>query len=112
MEVWRKSIDLVTDIYGLTKNFPQEERYSLVAQINRAAISVPANIAEGWGMGSTKEYIQFLRISRGSLTELETHLIIAQRLKFISIQTLEDLQKDIEFIGKMLNRLMKSLQNK
>lgn len=80
--VWQKAIELVTDIYEVTKSFPQEERYGLIAQIQRAAISVPANIAEGWGRGSTKEYL--LRVSRGSLAELETHLIISYKLDFIS----------------------------
>ena len=81
LAVWQKAIELVTDIYEVTKSFPQEE--SLIAQIQRAAISVPANIAEGWGRGSTKEYLQYLRVSRGSLAELETHLIISYKLDFI-----------------------------
>ncbi|MHB8918536.1 MAG: four helix bundle protein, partial [Desulfocucumaceae bacterium] len=84
LEVWQKAITLVIELYKLTKCFPQEERYGLISQIQRAGVSVPANIAEGWGRGSTKEYIQYLRVSRGSLAELETHLIIAQKLNYIS----------------------------
>ncbi len=110
--VWQKAIELVTDIYEVTKSFPQEERYGLIAQIQRAAISVPANIAEGWGRGSTKEYHQYLRVSRGSLAELETHLIISYKLDFISTGALYKLQKDIDTIGRMTNNLIKSLQRK
>jgi four helix bundle protein len=80
--------------------------------MQRAAISIPANIAEGWGRGSTKEYIQFLRIARSSLMEIETHLIIAQRLNYLSIETMEKLQREIETIGKMTNGLIQSLANK
>ncbi|MCL6448839.1 MAG: four helix bundle protein [Armatimonadetes bacterium] len=112
LAVWQKAIELVTDIYEVTKSFPQEERYGLIAQIQRAAISVPANIAEGWGRGSTKEYLQYLRVSRGSLAELETHLIISYKLDFISTGALHKLQKDIDTIGRMTNNLIKSLQRK
>jgi len=78
--------------------------------VQRATTSVPANIAEGWGRGSTKEYIQFLLIARGSLMELETHLIIAHQLDYLSKDELEQLQKEIENIGKMLNRLIQTLR--
>lgn len=79
LEVWQKAINLVIDLYKITESFPHGERCGLISQIQRAGVSIPANIAEGWGRGSTKEYIQYLRISRGSLAELETHLIIAQK---------------------------------
>jgi len=77
--VWQKGIELVNDIYKLTKQFPKDEVYGLNSQIRRAAISIPANIAEGWGRGTTKNYIQFLEISRGFLLELETLIIIAKK---------------------------------
>ena len=77
--VWQKGIELVNDIYKLTKQFPKDEVYGLTSQIRRAAISIPANIAEGWGRGTTKNYIQFLEISRGFLLELETLIIIAKK---------------------------------
>jgi four helix bundle protein len=80
--------------------------------MQRAAVSVSANIAEGWGRGSTKEYIQFLYIARGSLMELETHLIIAQQLNYINNDQLDRFGKDIEDIAKMLNRLIKTLKDK
>jgi four helix bundle protein len=74
LRVWQKAIDLVVTVYQLTKKFPQEERYALTSQIQRAVTSIPANIAEGWGRASTKEYIYHLTVARGSLMELETHL--------------------------------------
>ncbi|MFZ5644018.1 MAG: four helix bundle protein [Bacillota bacterium] len=110
LEVWQKAINLVIELYKITESFPNEERYGLVSQIQRAGVSVPANIAEGWGRGSTKEYIQYLRISRGSLAELETHLIIAQKLNYISEENTYKFEKEIISIGKMLNNLMKSLK--
>ena len=110
LEVWQKSVNLAIETYKIIKKFPQEERFGLTAQVQRATTSVPANIAEGWGRGSTKEYIQFLLIARGSLTELETHLIIAHQLDYLSKDELEQLQKEIENIGKMLNRLIQTLR--
>lgn len=71
LEVWQKAIALVTEIYRLSRAFPKEEIYGLTSQLRRAAVSVPANIAEGWGRNMTREFIQFLRTARGSLLELE-----------------------------------------
>ncbi|MEW6618768.1 MAG: four helix bundle protein [bacterium] len=110
LEVWQKATDLVVEIYKETKSFPQEERYGLTSQMQRAAISVSANIAEGWARGSTREYIQFLMIARGSLMELETHLIISKRLSYIQPQVLEGMEKRIVSICMMLNRLIQSLK--
>ncbi|RLG33355.1 four helix bundle protein [Methanosarcinales archaeon] len=109
LEVWKKGVDLIVEVYGITKGFPQEEKFGLVSQIQRAAVSIPANIAEGWGRGSTKEYIQFLRMARGSLMELETHLIVSQRLNYINQETLELMLEEIQTLGKMLNALITSL---
>ena len=110
LEVWQKAINLVIELYKITESFPHEERYGLISQVQRSGVSIPANIAEGWGRGSTKEYIQYLRISRGSLAELETHLIIAQKLNYISEENTCKLQNEIISIGKMLNNLIKSLK--
>lgn len=109
LEVWKKAIKLVTEIYKETQNFPKEEIYALTSQIRKAAISVPANIAEGWGRNMTKEYIQFLRISRGSLIELETHLIISNNLNYITNQSLEIILKRTQEVNKMLNAMINSL---
>jgi four helix bundle protein len=81
--VWQKAIVLVSKVYAVTKRFPSDEKFGLVSQINRAVVSIPANIAEGWGRQSRKNYIQFIRISRGSLFELETLIIIAKNEHFI-----------------------------
>jgi len=110
LEVWRQSIELTIFVYALTKLFPREEQYSLTNQVQRAATSIPANIAEGWGRGITKEYILHLKYSRGSLMELETHLIVAERLGYVNRENLEKLQREIGHIGKMLNGLIASLK--
>ena len=110
LDVWKKSIDLVLKIYVLTKEMPSDERYGLCSQIKRAAVSVPSNIAEGAGRSSTKEFIRFLDISNGSLSELETQLIIIEKLQY------GDTHKIIEAslipIRKMLYKLKQSLKRK
>ena len=83
LEVWQRGMDLTVRVYEIGRTFPAEERFGLISQVQRAAASIPANIGEGWGRGSTKEYVQFLRIARASLMELETHLILATRLDYI-----------------------------
>ena len=108
--VWQKSIALVSDVYSFTKSFPAEEKFGLTSQIRRAAVSIPSNIGEGYGRATTKYYIQFLRISRGSLFELETQLLIAKNLKFITNS--ETIDNSITEISKMLNSLIKKLEEK
>ena len=110
--VWQKSIDLVEQVYQVTSAFPLEEKYGLSSQSQRAATSIPANIAEGWARGTTKENIQFLKVARGSLMELETHLIVANRLKFLPEQKVQSLVGAIAEIGRMLNGLIKSLNTR
>jgi len=80
--VWQKAIELTVLVYRLTEVFPKREVYGLAAQLRRAAVSIPSNIAEGYGRGSRKEYLQFLSIAQGSLKELETQIILAQRLTY------------------------------
>jgi four helix bundle protein len=106
LNVWRKSVALTTDLYRLTSRFPDSERYGLCSQIRRATTSVAANIAEGWGRGSTGEFIQFLTVARGSLMELETHLIVACNLHFMKPGDFDTASAPIQEIGKMLNRLI------
>lgn len=91
--VWQKSVDLVTEIYRITEVFPKSEIYGLTSQIRRASVSIPSNIAEGHSRRSSVDYIQFLKIARGSLAELETQLIIARKLDFIDINQYLDLQQ-------------------
>ena len=112
LNVWQRAVRLTVVLYKTLQKFPETERFGLTSQIQRAAVSISANIAEGWGRGSTKEYIQFLYIARGSLMELETHLIIAQQLNYINNDQLDQFGKDIEDIAKMLNRLIKTLKDK
>jgi four helix bundle protein len=108
--IWQKGIELTEKVYLLVKSFPSEEIYSLTSQIKRCVISIPSNISEGYGRNSTKNYIQFLRISRGSLYELETQLIIANKLKYISDNELNnEIFKLIEEESKMLNSFIKKL---
>ena len=109
--VWQKGIELVNELYSVTKGFPKEEMFGLTNQIRRAAISVPSNIAEGWGRNSTKNYIQFIRISVGSLYEIETQLVIANNQNYITNQIKSALSEKIDELGKMLNTLLKRLDN-
>lgn len=107
--VWQKAIQLVTDIYKLTKIFPKEEAYGLVSQLHRAAVSIPSNIAEGRDRNSDKEFSNFLCIARGSLAELETQIIISENLGYIKQeQKIYILNKCYE-IGKMINGLLKKI---
>jgi four helix bundle protein len=112
LEVWQRAVELTVLVYRLTERFPAAEKFGLVSQIRRAASSVPANIAEGWGRGSTKEYVQFLLISRGSLMELEPHLIVASRLDYLNQQHLDQLQHETQATGMMLNRLIQALRSR
>jgi four helix bundle protein len=108
--VWQKSIELVKYCYDLTEIFPQREIYGLSQQLRRAAVSIPSNVAEGNGRESIKEYIYFLNISRGSLKEVETQLIISEKLGFIQKTQLAEILKKTDEIGRMLNSLIRSLR--
>ncbi len=108
LAVWRKSVDLVVETYKVTKTFPREERYGLTDQVRRAAVSIPANIAEGAGRRTKKEFINFLHISQGSLSELDTHLEIALRLNYIKTELYSSLDSQMVGIDKMLTGLIKS----
>jgi four helix bundle protein len=108
--IWQKGIELTEKVYQLVKSFPNQELYALTSQIKRCTISIPSNIAEGYGRKSTKNYIQFLRISRCSLFELETQLIIANKLNYITDKEIADtIFNLIEEEGKMLNSFIKKL---
>ncbi|MDR4891195.1 MULTISPECIES: four helix bundle protein [unclassified Chryseobacterium] len=108
--VWQKSIDFVTEVYRTTEIFPKAEIYGLVSQIRRAAISIPSNIAEGNSRRSKPDYLQFLKISRGSCAEVETQLVISKNLNFLSEDEYLKLNERIIEISKMLNGLINSLQ--
>jgi four helix bundle protein len=104
LEVWKKSMDLVSNIYKITESFPNKELYGLTNQIRRAAVSIPSNIAEGAARNSKKEFIQFLYIALGSLSELETQIIIANRLEYLN--NLDNLLEDLKFVQKLINGLI------
>lgn len=112
LRVWQRAVDLVVLSYQLTKKFPADELYGLTAQIRRAAVSVPANIAEGNGRQHLGDYIQHLSIANGSLKELETHFHVAGRLGYLSqkqLDTVFDLSREV---GRMLTVLMQKLRTK
>src|SRR5437016_8960744 len=99
---WQKAMLLVTEIYLATKSFPQEERYGLTNQLRRAAVSVPSNIAEGAARSGTGEFLQFLGIAKGSLAEVETLLILARKLTYLTQVQAEPLPKAADENGRML----------
>jgi four helix bundle protein len=108
--VWQKSMDLVTESYLLVHRLPQDERYGLASQMRRAAVSIPANIAEGFGRWHSKEFVHFLLVANGSLKELETHLLIGKRLGFFTASELAKPVSLVEEIGRMLAALRKRLE--
>lgn len=109
--VWQKAMDLVEMVYQATRTFPQEERYGLTSQLRRAVVSVPSNIAEGHARKSTAEYINFLSIARGSLAEVETQLLIAQRLGYLHRTYLRPIMQVHTEVSKMLPALMEKLKH-
>ncbi|MHA6249784.1 four helix bundle protein [Pontibacter sp. CAU 1760] len=112
LRVWKESMELAKLVYKVTALFPQDERYGLKSQINRAVVSIPSNIAEGAGRGSDKEFAQFLKIALGSAFELETQLILAESFGFIKEQHYSDLAQKNEGVQKMLNGFINMLDRK
>ena len=112
LKVWQEAIEFVSSIYAITKSFPKEELYGLTSQLNRASVSIAANIAEGAGRNSNKEFVQFLSIAMGSCAEVETLLIIAEKQKFLSIEDLETRVQKLNQIQNMLFRLQQSIKEK
>ena len=108
--VWQKAVDLAADIYQITKKFPKEEKFGLISQVNRCGVSIPSNIAEGAGRNTDGEYNHFLGVSVASSFELETQLIIANRLNFINENDLTNIVKKINEIQNMTFGLQKSLK--
>ena len=110
--VWQKAMDFVEAVYRVTQKFPSEEKFSLTAQLRRAAVSVPSNIAEGQSRGGPRDFNKFLDISYGSLSETETQLIIASRLKYLTNNELIQLLANTAEIGRLLNGLQRSIAAK
>jgi len=112
LDAWKRSIQLVTDVYLTTQTFPAEERFGLTSQIRRCAVSVPSNIAEGAARKNSNEYAHFLRISLGSLSELETQLIISNHLGYIDHAVMSKLLDDRTIIAKQIQSLHRSILSK
>jgi four helix bundle protein len=112
LDIWKLSIEFVTNIYLITKEFPADEKYELVSQMRRSAVSIPSNIAEGAARKSDKEFLQFLHISLGSIAELDTQLIIAENLEYLNKSEIRAELKEIKLklIGYI--KYIKSIQKK
>ncbi|GAB4127853.1 MAG: hypothetical protein Fur0015_01530 [Ignavibacteriales bacterium] len=108
--VWQKAHKLVLKIYGITKEFPLDEKYGLVSQMRRAAVSIPSNIVEGHSRAGRKEFLNFLSIANGSLSELKYQILLCKDLNFINDTDFDSLEKDIEEISKILFSFSKSLK--
>lgn len=107
--VWKKAITFSISIYGITKKFPDDEKFGLISQMRRAAVSIPSNIAEGSKRGTVKDYAAFLRIAHGSGAELETQLIIGKELDYIDEATFTSLKSDLNEIMKMLGSILQKM---
>jgi four helix bundle protein len=112
LKVWQKAYKLCIDIYKLTSIFPKEELYCLTSQIRRSSISIPSNIAEGYGRGAIKEYIRFLYVAYGSYCELETQLLLCYDLGYMAEEQKKEILKKAKEIERMLKALIKSLKKK
>ena len=112
LQAWQKSMTLVTEIYKILKSFPKDEIYGLTSQMKRCAISIPSNMAEGYGRNSTNEYIHFLRIATGSLYELQTQLEISTNLNYLDKDSFAKLYESSREIERMLSSLIRKLSNK
>ena len=109
---WQKAMELIEPVYLLVKHLPVEERYELSSQIRRAVISVPANIAEGQARQHAKEFLQFLSMARGSLAELDTLLLAAQRLEYLTAMQVAPVEERITELRRILQGLMSSVQQR
>ena len=112
LKVWRKSYNLCVKIYQITKRFPQEERYVLTSQMRRSALSIPSNIAEGYGRKTKADYVRILYIAYGSVCELETQILLAGDLNYIQTNRRNNLNQEISEIEIMLKALIRSLDKK
>lgn len=110
LETWKKAMDLVEEVYKETRSLPKEETYGLLSQIRRAAVSIPSNIAEGQGRDSTKEFLHHLSFAYGTLCELQTQLLLACRLGYLSQQAYEHLEDSSSCVARLINGLSNSLR--
>ena len=109
LSVWQKAMELVVEIYKITEKFPLKERYGLISQMNRCAISIPSTIAEGAGRNTSKDFDHFLAISLGSSFELHTQLVLSNRLGYVPMEVVEKIELELSHIQNMVVKLKKSL---
>ena len=109
---WQKAMDLVEAVYRSTACFPKEEIYGLTSQVRRSAVSIPSNVAEGQGRASTRDFLNFLSIAAGSLCEMETQLLLAQRLHYLPSTAVADLLDHSAEVGRLLHGLRRALMRK
>lgn len=110
LRVWQEAMSLAESCYRLTTTFPKDELYGLSSQIRRATVSIPANIAEGYGRNSKGAYVQFLRVAQGSLKELETHVILAERLGLATVSATAPILTSCDSLGRMMWSLIRSIE--
>ncbi|MBX3119141.1 MAG: four helix bundle protein [Fimbriimonadaceae bacterium] len=109
LDVWQLARELVAEVYELTLRYPQNEQYGIISQLRRAAISIPSNIAEGWGRNTDASFAQFLRIARGSLNEVETLLILSVDLNLVQAEEISRIETNIDDLGRKLYNLTNRL---
>jgi four helix bundle protein len=112
LDVWQHAMILVEQVYAISKTFPADERFGLTAQLRRAAVSIPSCIAEGNVRHTTRDYLRFVAIAAGSTAEVETQLLLAERLGMVAPADAKDVLLQCDRVGRMLNRLRQSLDNK
>ena len=110
--LWQKALDLAVAVHEATAAFPKSEMFGLVSQIQRAAVSIPSNIAEGSARRSTREFIAFLHIARGSMAEVETQLLLAQRVGYVGNERLTVLQLRLDKVGRIMNAVITGLRRR
>ena len=110
LQVWQRAMDLAVACYDVTRDFPKSETYGMASHIRRASVSIPANIAEGFGRDSTGNFVSFLRVSQGSLKELETHLLLSIRVGLSEQQSVDPLLQQCDELGRMLRAYIRSIQ--
>ncbi len=109
--MWQDAVELVVEVYGITRQFPSDERFNLTSQLNRAVVSIPSNISEGAGRGGNPEFIQFLNYASGSCSEVFTQLLIANRPNYLSGEVFESLDQHISSVQRRIHKLMENLKN-
>lgn len=109
LETWQRAMDLAHAVHVATRSYPREELYGLTSQTRRSAVSVPSNIAEGQGRGSRREFARFLAVSRGSLSELQTQILLAERFEYLDASASNKLLEQSHTVGRLLNGLIRSV---